>query len=281
MGEVTGIAWTDSTINFWHGCTKVGPGCDHCYAEKQDARFGPSHWGTGVARKKIKSAIQTLHRLDNGYADWAADYQCAKGNAAAFGLPPPSFGPKRRVFVSSMADFFDNEVDPAWRAEAWDVMKRCNRVEFQVLTKRIGNADKMIEGDWPGHIGLMATIVNQEEADRDIPKLLKIKAERGVPWVGLSMEPLLGPVDIFPYLRPTKVYEGGFEDDLDAADLDWVIVGGESGPGYRPMEIEWAESIANQCREAGTAFFFKQDHGPRSGLRGRASDALWARKAFP
>ena len=264
MGETTGIAWTDSTINFWHGCTKVGPGCDHCYAEKQDARFGPSHWGTGVARKKIRGAIPTLHRLDNGYADWATDYLVAKGNAAAFGLPPPSFGHKRRIFVSSMADFFDNEIDPEWRKEAWDAMKRCNRVEFQVLTKRIGNADKMTEGDWPGHIGLMATIVNQEEADRDIHKLVEIKHGRGIPWIGLSMEPLLGPVHV-PYLM----------------DIDWVIVGGESGPGYRSMDMAWAESIANQCREAGTAFFFKQDHGPRSGLRGRASDALWASKAFP
>lgn len=247
MGEVTGIAWTDSTINFWHGCTKVGPGCDHCYAEVQDRRFGPSHWGTGVERKKIKSAIATLDKL--------------RGDSIRF---LNETNRSRRVFVSSMADFFDNEIDPAWRKEAWEEMKASPSLEFQVLTKRIGNVGKMIEGDWPGHIGLMATIVNQEEADRDIHKLVEAKHGLGIPWVGLSMEPLLGFVQV-PYL----------------VDLDWVIVGGESGPGYRPMDIGWAESIANQCREAGTAFFFKQDHGPRSGLRGRASDALWASKAFP
>lgn len=263
MGEVTGISWTDSTINFWHGCTKVGPGCDHCYAEVQDRRFGPSHWGTGVERKKIKSAIPSLIRMNNVRFGWAADYHAAKGNAAAFRLPPPSFGPKRRVFVSSMADFFDNEVDPSWRKEAWDVMKICRGIDFQVLTKRIGNADKMIEGDWPSHIGLMATIVNQEEADRDIPKLLKIKAERGVPWVGLSAEPLLGPIE------------------YDLSGIDWVICGGESGPHRRTMEIEWAERLFYQCRLSETAYFFKQDNGLHSGERGRASDALWTCKEFP
>ena len=263
MGEVTGISWTDSTINFWHGCTKVGLGCDFCYAEKQDMRFGESHWGSGVPRKKIKSAIPTLYRLDNGYSQWAADYHAYKGNAAAFGLPPPGFGPRRRIFISSMADFFDNEIDPAWREEAWAVMKSCKRVDFQVLTKRIGNADKMIGGAWPGHIGLMATVVNQEEADRDIPKLAKIKRERGISWVGLSLEPLLGPIQ------------------YDFSGIDWAIVGGESGPHRRPMAMEWAESLFYQCRLAGTAFFFKQDNGLHSGERGRASDALWTCKEFP
>lgn len=265
MGIETGISWTNSTINFWHGCTKVGPGCDHCYAEVQDKRFGTSHWGSGVARKKIISAIPTVKKLDNNAPEWLADYEVAAGNAKAFGLPPPSFGPSRRVFVSSMADFFDNEIDPAWRDEAWAVMKDCSNLHFQVLTKRIGNADKMIDGEWPKHIGLMATIVNQEEADRDIPKLIAVKKKRFIPWVGLSMEPLLGPTDIRQYLP----------------DLDWVICGGESGPNFRPMQIEWATSIAAQCQNANVAFFFKQDNGKHSGMKGRASDALWSCKQFP
>jgi protein gp37 len=196
MGRSTGIAWTDATVNFWWGCTKVGPGCDHCYAETLADRFYPGHWGSGAPRRKIKTARTTLQRLDNLYSEWSADAECARGNARAFGLPVPNVGNRRRVFIQSMSDFFDNEVPQEWRAEAWKYMVMSDRLTIQLLTKRIGNVGKMIDGPWPSHIGLLVTVCNQEEADRDIPKLLALKVERHIPWVGVSAEPLLGPIDL-------------------------------------------------------------------------------------
>jgi protein gp37 len=135
---------------------------------------------------------------------------------------------------------------------------------------------------WPQHAGLMITVVNQAEADRDIPRLLALKAKLGIPWVGLSMEPLLGPVDLTHITRqmPGGVHEfSALECDVDPVDcewggacLDWVITGGESGPGARPMHPAWARSLRDQCQSAGVPFFFKQwgEWGPDTGpLLGR------------
>ena len=276
MAENTRIEWTDATVNFWWGCTKVGPGCDHCYAETHDRRFGPSHWGRGVARRKIKGAVALMHRLDNGYAEWAADYEVAAGNARAFGLPAPTFGPRQRVFVSSMADLFDLEVPLDWFREGWGTIEACDRIEIQIVTKRIGAVEKRLAAigrdRWPGHAGLIITVTDQAEADRDVPRLLALKARLGIPWVGLSCEPLLGPVDL------TRVQWGGdliygSTDALRGIDtclefpgeplpargkIDWIIAGGESGPGARPMHPDWARSLRDQCKAAGVPFFFKQ-----------------------
>lgn len=101
MGEISNIGWTDATVNFWWGCTKVGPGCDGCYAEAWDNRFGGTHWGQGVPRRKIKSAVALIHKLDNGYAWWGADY--------AAGFLDKHCGHRRRVFIQSMSDLFDLE----------------------------------------------------------------------------------------------------------------------------------------------------------------------------
>lgn len=250
MGEQSNIAWTDATVNFWWGCTKVGPGCDHCYAQTLSDRFEPGHWGAGAPRKKIKGAVKLLHWLDNDYSEWAADAECRRGNAKAFGLPVPAIGNRRRVFIQSMSDFFDNEVPEEWRTEAWDVMTRCDRISIQLLTKRIGNVEKMVSGPWPKHIGLMITVVNQDEADRDIPKLRDLAAERAIPWIGISYEPALGPLDLSYYLQKNTL--------LGLPALNWVICGGESGPGARPIHPDWARLIRNQCDAAGVPFFFKQ-----------------------
>ncbi len=239
MAEHTAISWTDSTVNFWWGCTKVGPGCDHCYAEAWSKRTGESIWGVGAPRRKIKSAVALLHRLDNGYADWAADYHCK--------LLYDHCGHRRRVFIQSMSDLFDLEVPVEWFAEAWQTMERCDRIHIQAVTKRISTVEKRLaaigRSVWPRHIGLMITVVDQAEADRDIPRLIALKAKLGLPWIGLSMEPLLGAV----VLRPEWL-----------AEIDWIIVGGESGPHARPMHPDWARTIRDACAAAGIAFHFKQ-----------------------
>jgi len=254
MGEVSTIEWTDATVNFWHGCTKVGPGCDHCYAEAMDKRFGPSHWGTGTPRRQIASAADTLAKLNR------------QGG--------------KRVFIQSMSDLFDNEVPVDWFDKAWGNIVSATRCRIQIVTKRISMVEKRLAAIgatyWPAHAGLMITVVNQAEANRDIPRLLALKAKLGIPWVALSMEPLLGPVDLMPYLfifthmddhflaahpeEPLPYNDPATTDpaDISCHRLDWVIVGGESGGNARPMRTDWARSLRDQCDDAGVPFFFKQ-----------------------
>lgn len=248
MAANSKIEWTDATVNFWWGCTKVGPGCEHCYAETWSKRTGESIWGVGAPRRKIKSAVALLQRLHN---------DTSLSN--------------RKVFVQSMSDLFDTEVPIEWFREAWETIEQCDRLTVQVVTKRISVVEKRLAAigrtTWPKHVGLIITIVNQDEADRDVPRLLALKAKLGIPWVGLSMEPLLGPVD----LRAIDL--NGYEEilplgaawldrlepgEVEGPRIDWVICGGESGPGARPMHPDWARSLRDQCVAAGVAFFFKQ-----------------------
>jgi Bacteriophage protein gp37 len=237
MAETSGIEWTDATVNFWWGCTKVGPGCDWCYAETWAARFGEAPWGPGVDRRKIKGAVKLLYKLHNDYAWWAADAQIGQ-------LHPNSV---RRVFIQSMSDLFDKEVPLEWLAEAWKHITACDRLAIQIVTKRVTIVEKRLEAIgnaiWPQHAGLIISVVNQDEADRDIPRLIALKQKLSIPWIGLSMEPLLGPVKL--------------ETEWLAA-LDWVIVGGESGANARPMNPRWARNLRDQCEFANVAFLFKQ-----------------------
>lgn len=293
MAESTKIEWTDATVNFWWGCTKVGPGCDHCYAEAWAQRFDESLWGAGVPRRKVKSAMPTLAKLQRGAERWEAKH-----------------GRRRRVFLQSMSDLFDKEVPDEWFAEAWSWIGMASRLELQIVTKRVSFVEKRLAGrTWPQHAGLIISVVNQEEADRDIPRLLDLKDRLGIKWVGLSMEPLLGPVDIGPWIPtcyecgascglrlagPPKIErctecdeECGPETDPvfsegcpkcsgqlefvcpdcghymvyqhpDTPYIDWVIVGGESGSNARPMHPEWARSLRDQCVAAGVPFLLKQ-----------------------
>jgi protein gp37 len=279
MADNSAIEWTDATVNFWWGCTKVGPGCDHCYAETWDKRTGGAHWGLGVPRRKIASAIKLIHRLDNNYADWAADVICMVGNAKAFRLPVPNLATTRRVFIQSMSDLFDLEVPLEWFREAWTAIKICNRLDIQIVTKRISAVEKRLaeigETTWPKHAGLIVTVVNQDEADRDVPRLLNLKAKLGIPWVGLSCEPLLGLIDL-TIVRAQYWARGQCMNALTGTSnpsltgmapttkLDWVIVGGESGPNARPMHPAWARSLRDQCAAASVPFLFKQwgEYGP-------------------
>lgn len=295
MAANTKIEWTDATVNFWWGCTKVGPGCDHCYAESFDKRCGGSHWGLGAERRKIKGAVALIHRLDNAYADWAADAECAIGNARVFCLPVPNVGNRRRVFIQSMSDLFDLEVPIEWFEEAWSTIKICNRLDVQIVTKRVSVVEKRLAEigctSWPRHVGMMISVVNQAEADRDIPRLLALKAKFNIPWVGLSIEPMLGPIDLTeitsgegvmdalnptPWSKEIDCWRGSSdqweEEFLDWIGLtaipdpithmhpvvDWVICGGESGRNARPMHPAWARSLRDQCAAAGVPFFFKQ-----------------------
>jgi protein gp37 len=235
MTKDSKIEWTDHTFNPWIGCTKVSPGCDHCYAESWAKRYGTVEWGAGKPRKRTSES------------NWR---QPLKWNAEAY-----ASGTRSRVFCASLADVFDNEVPEEWRCDLWTLIKNTPHLDWLLLTKRIGNVPKMLPAWWSipemrGHVGLGISVVNQEEADRDIPKFLQVPAFVRF----LSMEPLLGPVDISLYLA------SGYLEPPHTDIINWVIVGGESGSGARPMHPAWARSLRDQCVGAGVAFHFKQ-HG--------------------
>ena len=247
MAENSKIEWCHHTFNPWIGCTKVGPGCDHCYAEAGfDKRLHVVQWGAGQPRKRTAPST------------WALP---VRWNAQAERL-----GVRYRVFCASLADVFDNEVPAEWRVDLFDLIDRTPNLDWLLVTKRIGNVRKMIPDRWsvamPKNFWLGITVVNQAEADRDIPKLLMTL---NVAVRFLSMEPLLGPVDI-QYAIDLMPWQIGGGD----AGLHWVIVGGESGPNARPMHPEWARSLRDQCAAAGAPFLFKQwgEFAPAKGYSG-------------
>lgn len=277
MAENTKIEWTDHTFNPWEGCQKVGPGCDHCYAETRNARFAggtAANWGPGAPRRRTSTSNWNKPKA------WNA-------NAEAF---MAVHGRRQRVFCASLADVFDNAVDPAWRADLFALILATPNLDWLLLTKRIGNVRGMLSelshGNDPDlslldmmplpNVWLGATITSQPEADRDITKLQEVPARVRF----LSMEPLLGPVDLTQVMRRAesgrgdpdspdvwtycdnaltgfRAHQCGGHTDPERA-IDWVIVGGESGPGARPMHPDWARSLRDQCNAAGVPFLFKQ-----------------------
>jgi protein gp37 len=264
MAETT-IEWTRGpngepgfTFNPWIGCTKVSLGCDNCYAARQDAhrRWTPEGWGGPRRRTKT----------------W--------GDPVKWNAQAEREGRRFRVFCASLADVFDNQVPSLWRRELFELIARTPQLDWLLLTKRIGNAAQMLDDvieemseginiwsdmPWP-NIWLGATVVNQEEADRDIPKLLAVPARVRF----LSIEPMLGPIDLTDVtLRRGTGDEEHFdalhfdgdaddEPELGTATLDWIIAGGESGPHARPVHPDWARSLRDQCAAAGVPFLWKQ-----------------------
>lgn len=233
MAEHSDISWTDGTFNPFIGCTEVSPGCDHCYARALAERYGWAKWGAGQPR----------HRTSANY--WK---QPLRWNRKAI-----ETGYKPRIFCASLADVFDNEVPDEWRTDLWQLLRDTPNLRWMLLTKRIGNVLKMVPADWPfAHVGIMATMVNQEEYDRDRLKLYAIPA----PWRGISAEPLLGRIIL---------------DHAKARDsLHWVITGGESGADRRPLDTDAVRYLRDQCRDLGIAFHHKQN----GGLRGKDNGCL-------
>lgn len=268
MAETSGISWTRSTFNPWIGCTKVGPGCDSCYAEALDKRMrygGAEHWGDDKPRYRT-----SVHNWNNPMR-WnkAAEIERRTGVIAKGNWHTPGFWP---VFCASLADVFDNQVEHSWRRDLWKVINDTPNLEWLLVTKRIGNAAKMLPGltngsYWP-NVRILITVVNQDEADRDIPKLLALPCKNGI-----SYEPALGPVDWSQWLGEKDEIEeqrgsGGLQSlgpddfkDRKRRSVEWLIIGGESrqrGGQARPFQIEWARSTIAQCKAAGVPAFVKQ-----------------------
>ena len=231
MAENSNIGWTDSTVNWWWGCSHSGPGCLNCYAEVLNNFRGNKQWGPGAERRKIKGSPALIQKLNRQSAAFFAEH-----------------GRKRRVFMQSMSDTFDNEVDDTWRAEMFDAIKACRDINIQLVTKRGPNVPKMLKAighSWPPNAGLISTVVDKPEFDRDVPRLRNMKKALGIPWVGLSVEPMLDRIDM--------------HSKLDG--IDWVIVGCESGSNCRPFDLQWARDVRDACAAAGVSFFLKQIPG--------------------
>lgn len=297
MGDKTGIEWTDATWNPVTGCTKISPGCVHCYAEAVDHRFdhdkmGKLPWAFPASRG---GRGVTLHpeRLEQ----------------------PLRWKKPRRIFVNSMSDLFHEDVPDEGIAEIFQIMADCPQHTFQVLTKRphrmrrfldenegLGTVARFTGYSYPlPNVWLGVSVESQYWADRRIPLLLQTPAALRF----LSVEPLLGPVDLLKVMEPDEyawdIVHSIIWDDpeppqfIEECDVEcdwvnfgndlvlnpewleterwalwraklemlkqsinWVIVGGESGPKARPMHPDWARSIRDQCQMAGVPFFFKQ-----------------------
>jgi protein gp37 len=226
MGTETKIEWCDHTFNPWIGCTRVSPACDNCYAaEMMEGRYGRVKWGVGEARSRTSPA------------HWKQPLAWNR-KAAANGTWP-------FVFCSSLADVFDNEVDPQWRADLFHLIAGTPNLVWLLLTKRIGNVEKMVGhySRWPSNAALGATMANQEEYDRDAVKLAMARRALDPLFTFGSFEPLLGEIR------------------LDHQRPDWIIVGGESGAKARPMDLAWARTLRADAGRLGAVFNFKQNGG--------------------
>lgn len=308
---MTGISWTDQTWNPIVGCSIVSPGCTNCYAMKMADR---------INQMALSSHYEGLTKKVNGKAVWtgklamAPDYILAKPFHWSWKKP-------RMVFVNSMGDLFHEDVPDEWIDKVFAVMALCSHHKFQILTKRSARMREYCDGFaawvrvgklldemkpsglWNGNVVQAAHYLSsgrplpnvwlgisaedQERWDERYPDLFNTRAAVRF----ASFEPLLGRIDICEAMgmwwnQTMNSWEGSGpainQDKWGGKRLDWGIAGGESGPGYRPVaRMEHFESLKTACRAAGVAFFFKQDSGPRSGMRGRASDELWACKEFP
>lgn len=240
MAEQSEISWTDATFNPWIGCTKVSPACDHCYAERDNGRRKwVAGWGAGVPRRRTKTW--------NDPIKWNRQAEIS--------------GARPRVFCASLADVFDNEVDPNWRDDLFRLIRETPNLRWLLLTKRIGNALKMLPLDWGSgyqNVALGSTLENQEVWDRDIDKLMSTPARLHF----VSAEPLLGRIDIGD-ARP-----------------DWIITGGESGPGFRPLDMDAVRFMRDQCDRAGIAYHHKQNGGITGKVAGCLVDSV-EHKHFP
>ena len=260
MGNATTIAWTHYTFNPWWGCTRVSPGCQHCYAAAFSHRLGLDVWGPQAGRRTFDDR------------HWDEPLRWSRRRAA---------GDERHlVFCASMADVFEDRRDlDSARFRLWDLIQATPELTWQLVTKRPENVDRLAPGAWtmhawPSNVWLLVTAEDQERADLRIPVLLRT----GARVKGVSYEPALGPVDFSrwmwpvlegwpaPYRSLREAREAGAKTtrrrqalvSASMVFLDWVIVGGESGPGARPFDVAWARSVVRQCREAGVACFVKQ-----------------------
>lgn len=230
MGLKSGIEWTESTWNPVTGCTKISPGCKHCYAERMAERLqamGQPNYANGFALKLQPHMLEL----------------------------PLKWKKPQTIFVNSMSDLFHEDVPLAYIQQVFDVMARASWHRFQILTKRAERLEELSSSlGWMPNIW-MGVSVESDSYRRRVDHLRPTGAHIKF----LSLEPLLGPLP-----------------DLDMTGIDWVIVGGESGPKARPMDPAWVIDLRDQCRRAKVPFFFKQWGGKNKKQAGRVLEKrIW------
>lgn len=249
MGDKSTISWTDASWNPVTGCSKISAGCLHCYAETLSLRQGWSKkaWTAANAGENV---ILHRDRLEL----------------------PLRWKKPRKIFVNSMSDLFHENVPFDFIDEVFEVMSEAEQHIFQVLTKRPERFAEWFRqtllfggGDFYPHIWIGVSAENQHWAEVRIPTL-------AATWMGprfVSVEPMLEPVDLMPYLTRKD------QPEYFWPDLNWVIVGGESGPGFRPMNLDWARTLRDQCVANDVPFWFKQIAGPRPGMGATLDGVEW------
>lgn len=275
MSDQSAIEWTDTTWNPTTGCDRVSAGCDHCYAM--------------TLAKRLKAMGSAKYQTDGDPRTSGPGFGVAMHYDALDA--PLRWSKPRKVFVNSMSDLFHDKVTDEFIAMVFAVMAVAQHHTFQVLTKRharmrhlllqasfldtVAERVQIQDGlysralvGWPlPNVWLGVSVENQKWADIRIPALRETPA--AVRW--LSCEPLLGPVDLNPWRNP-----GAPADRRAPADsrIDWVVVGGESGPGARPMHPDWARTLRDQCAKASVPFLFKQwgEYGPLAPLKNGVFD---------
>ena len=242
MAQNSKIEWTDHTANLWHGCTKVHEGCDNCYACSLSKRYGREIWGNDKPRNAVDSVWKDLIKFQK---------DALKDNV------------KRMVFVGSMMDIFEKPMpivkfnglpfnvfngiergdfttDDLRQYFFNNIVSDCPNLIFLLLTKRPSNINKYIPESWklnpPSNVMFGTSPVNQSTFNTLVPQLNQVNGKRF-----LSIEPLLGKIE-----------------NIDLTGIDWVIVGGESGPKSRPIEENWVLHIRDYCQSQNIPFFFKQ-----------------------
>jgi len=228
MGARSSIEWTESTWNPLTGCTKISPGCRHCYAERLALRLQAMGQPNYVNGFRLTLHEQTL-------------------------TLPLGWKKPQMVFVNSMSDLFHHDVPLEFVRRVFDTMQQASWHTFQVLTKR---SQRMLELspclDWPDNVWMGVSVENQDYVFR-----IDHLRQTGAHVKFLSLEPLLGCLP-----------------NLDMRGIDWVILGGESGPLARPLKREWVQDVRDQCLAAKVPFFFKQWGGYSRKSAGRELDGV-------
>lgn len=285
MSENTKIAWATHSFSPWIGCSKVHAGCTNCYAEAMAGRLGVTWGPNGTRRRTAESTwkkVERWNRAEQPFLSW-------------------SNHERPRVFPSLCDPFEDwggviqgtaistfNDV----RRDFFALIDRCQNLDFLLLTKRPENirrtweckygneqcSDDRCEYRRRDNCWLLYSASNQQTLDSGLPHLLACRDL--APVLGLSLEPLIGQVDLTSAFN-VMGNVGPVGPRCCGDEISWVICGGESGPHARPMQIEWLESIAEQCTAANVSLYVKQDSGRKAGQQGRIPDSLWARKEFP
>jgi protein gp37 len=298
MSASSAIEWTDKTWNPTTGCDKVSAGCQHCYAIRVAYRM------QCMGRPEYQG---TVKKLPDGSLNWTGLVRILPERLEL----PLTWKKPSRIFVDSMSDLFHEDVHEKFIAKVFGIMDLARQHTYQLLTKRPGRMARLLAdedfqfhvgwfqsqavrefalpepasvGPWPlRNVWLGVSVEDQRTADERIPLLLQTPAAVRF----LSCEPLLGPIDLFDtsegVLRGVPVIRDGGQShdgpsgpsewfDNSYPGIDWVIVGGESGPNFRPMDLDWARSLRDQCQAAGVAFHFKQHGGRTHAAGGRELD---------